>query len=395
MNAVVIADDLSGAAELAAAAANLGCSAEVQTSFNPSSKAEVVAIDADTRGISGSEAAEVIAMLTRDVLRAEPRWIYKKTDSVLRGNVRAEIESMLHATGLPRALLVPANPSKGRIIRDGIYLVAGTPLAKTAFAIDPEHPRRTSSVLELLGETGNLPVRRVSADEDLPGEGIIAPDVTDPADVKRHAARVDDRTLPAGGVEFFEALLAVKRKDQTAISAHVPKRLDGATLFVCGSAHAWDQGRGSACARYGMAVLSMPDDMRSGAVADDDAVAGWAERIANAISASGRALVAIGRAQAPDEKTAPPHCLADLLAQAVAGILRRGTNVTLCVEGGSTASALLRAMGWTRLTAQPSPGLAGVAALRPEGIEDTLLFVKPGSYPWPAQLWPEATPEGV
>jgi len=46
----VIADDLTGAAELAGAAASFGLSAEVHTSFRPESGADVIAIDSDTRG---------------------------------------------------------------------------------------------------------------------------------------------------------------------------------------------------------------------------------------------------------------------------------------------------------------------------------------------------------
>ena len=68
--------------------------------------------------------------------------MFKKVDSVLRGPVAAEIEAALDGLGLDRAVLVPANPSRGRIIRDGAYFMDGVPLDETEFADDPMHPVR-------------------------------------------------------------------------------------------------------------------------------------------------------------------------------------------------------------------------------------------------------------
>ena len=46
---VVIADDLSGAAELAGVASRHGLKAEVQTVFSADSEADVICVDAGTR----------------------------------------------------------------------------------------------------------------------------------------------------------------------------------------------------------------------------------------------------------------------------------------------------------------------------------------------------------
>ena len=60
----------------------------------------------------------------------------------------------MRATGVQSILLATANPERGRIIRDGNYYVDGVPLHQTAFASDPEYPRATSAVRELLGQPG-------------------------------------------------------------------------------------------------------------------------------------------------------------------------------------------------------------------------------------------------
>ena len=61
---VVIADDLSGAAELAGAALRHGLSAEVQTVFFPDTNADVVCVDTDSRLLPPAEAARKVAAIT-------------------------------------------------------------------------------------------------------------------------------------------------------------------------------------------------------------------------------------------------------------------------------------------------------------------------------------------
>jgi uncharacterized protein YgbK (DUF1537 family) len=367
----VIADDLTGAAELAAAAANLGLSAEVHTTIPIQSHADVIALDTDTRSLNPSQAAQVVSDVARNVLSAGAQWLYKKTDSVLRGNVRAEIEALLAALGLERALLIPANPSKGRIIRSGVYYVNGVPLAKTAFARDPEHPRRSSRVADLLSATN-----------------IDVPDVERPDDLVRYAHQCDRALLPAGGVEFFEALLRARTpaQSQPRLDIYSPAG-KGARLFVCGSVQAWHQGRQAQCDRHNVPVLTMPDALfspagESLAAALDD----WAAGITAAVRKSGHAMAATG----DDRQGAcpSPATLVRRMADVVSRVLNSGEINSICLEGGATAAAVLRAMDWTRLQALRSD-LLGVAVLRPHGLAAPTLLVKPGSYPWPDRVWPQ------
>jgi uncharacterized protein YgbK (DUF1537 family) len=365
----VIADDLSGAAELAGVAAQQGFRAEVQTVFDPETDAEVVAVDTDTRWRPAAEAARIVAEVTTAVLTTRPAWVFKKTDSVLRGNVRAEIEAILDVTGQRRALLIPANPSKARVIRGGVYFINGVPLAQSAFARDPEYPRWTSDVAELLAPAS-------------PQDRLLVPDAACAQDVETRAAEVDADILPAGGVDFFEAILKAKcgtkasgpRCDSAVISLAGP----GPTLFVCGSAAAWDSGRAAECTEYGIPVFPMPDQIFNGeiiAVAMDK----WCAAASTALRDHGRAMLTIGR-QSIDRSTLSTRQLSDRLVEAAAGVLATQRVERLCLEGGATAAALLRRFGWTRMTALPTE-LPGVAALKVAG--GPALLIKPGSYRWP------------
>lgn len=72
-----------------------------------------------------------------------------------------------------------------------------------------------------------------------------------------------------------------------------------------------------------------------------------------------------------------------------------GTDVRqLMIEGGSTASAIIRACGWIRLrvTAIFADGVVGLQAA--DGSSPQLV-VKPGSYHWPDCLWQNAGAKAV
>src|SRR5262245_23802246 len=113
---IVLADDLSGAAEVAGIAFGWGLSAEVQRQFDAEAAVDVVAVDCDSRSLSEPAAVERVHRIAAEVVASRPEWIFKKVDSVLRGHVRAEIEAILSVTRQAQAVLAPANPSRGRII---------------------------------------------------------------------------------------------------------------------------------------------------------------------------------------------------------------------------------------------------------------------------------------
>ncbi|HTL66147.1 MAG TPA: four-carbon acid sugar kinase family protein [Lacunisphaera sp.] len=348
----VIADDLSGAAELAGAALRHGLTAEVQLAFAPGVGADVVCLTTESRSLAAEDAARRVAEVTRAVMATRPRWIFKKCDSVLRGPVMAEARAVAQAAGKSRIVILAANPSRQRIVREGNYFIGGVPLAETGFARDPEHPRRSSRVADLLG--GDL-------------TGVATPDATTTSDPFGQAGAIDDATLPVGGVDFFTALLAVR-------CARRPERGEsvdpaGPVLAVCGSAAAWDQRREQAAA-LGVPAFSLPPD---------------AAAIDRALREAGRALVGIGSGPAVGGQR--PEQLLARLATALGEVIGRGAVRSLLLEGGATAAAIVSAAGWSRLSVLAAPA-PGVTALRPVGAGGPLLFIKPGSYDWPAALWP-------
>ena len=100
---VVIADDFTGAAELGGVALRYGLTAEVQTEFNVRVDADLIAVDADTRSCTAQEAAKRVASVAGLCQEDTVERVFKKVDSVLRGQVIAELTALLETwanTGL-------------------------------------------------------------------------------------------------------------------------------------------------------------------------------------------------------------------------------------------------------------------------------------------------------
>lgn len=359
---LVLSDDLSGAAELAGIAFAHGLSAEVQTDFNERTDAEVICLDTNTRRLAPEDAVLTLQKLNRHLRVAQPDWIYKKTDSALRGNILVELQTLLGVTDRMRVIFVPANPSRGRVIRAGEYFVDDLPLHDTDFAHDPHHPATTANVAEHLGHD----------------PAFTIPEAASAAGVTTAAQRCDDLVLPAGAGDFFAALL--ETRGHKPIPVKTP-RLSGPALFICGSMAAWGRQRAAQCEAHGVPVCSMPPKL-FGQSHHNAGLHAWVCKACTALDEHGSCMLAIGRVKAVENSP----LLEARLAQAMAMVLAQVEVARLMLEGGTTASAALARLQWKQLRAMElaAPDLTG---LRVDAVT-TLVFMKPGSYDWPDSVWP-------
>jgi D-threonate/D-erythronate kinase len=133
---LIIADDLSGAADCAIACTSTGMRAAVALSEEGAElSAEVLSVDSDTRHLQSHLAADRVSGLMRRYSKNPNLLVYKKVDSTLRGNVGAELAAILKvrrdlssARRRVIALLAPAFPAGGRTTVSGCQLVHGNPL---------------------------------------------------------------------------------------------------------------------------------------------------------------------------------------------------------------------------------------------------------------------------
>jgi uncharacterized protein YgbK (DUF1537 family) len=375
----VVADDLTGAAEVGAMGLRHRLVAQVVVEGGVSDGAHLVSIDTDSRSCSPEEAGRRAAAGAGVLSQAGAAWMYKKVDSVLRGPVAAELEAVMKKLQFARTLLVPANPGLGRTIRDGLYFVQGTPIDETDFRHDPEFPRLTSNVRNLLGKSCTLPIQLCSKDQPMPAAGLILGQTESAEDLRAWASRCDNSTLAAGGAEFFGALLVARgHTDSSPPTIPTASRSGEKQLFVCGSASASCEQFVSDMRRAGCPVFSLlPGEGTSSERSR------LADEIISSLQLSPRVVLTIGA-----ERSSPPadaRTLLDELASLAASLTRRATVLQLYAEGGATAARLVRHLGWKRLDVirELAPGVVTLAAA---GSLNCLLTIKPGSYSWPGRL---------
>ncbi|MFG2589664.1 four-carbon acid sugar kinase family protein [Streptomyces sp. NPDC048438] len=155
---VVLADDLSGAAECASVLPSCRSIALAPAETPP--PGETLVADLDTRRRTVTQAAGLVAQAVRrhggDGVR-----LLKKSDSLLRGHFAAETSAF--AAGAGGLVVATALPAGGRTVRDGVVRLHGTPLHHTdAWRAEPGPPPR--SVAEALGvDASVVPLTEIRA----------------------------------------------------------------------------------------------------------------------------------------------------------------------------------------------------------------------------------------
>lgn len=379
----VIADDLTGAAEIGAIGLRHGLRAEIVRTGRPSGRADVVCMDTDSRSCPAEEAGKRAAVAARELRSAGAQWIYKKVDSVLRGQVTAEIEAVMRELKLPRALLLPANPSLGRTIRNGHYFVHGKLIHKTEFARDPEYPRRSSQVLHLLKVPEEYPLRLVQDRRLLIDRSIVIGEAALSEDVFKWAAIFErEGTLAAGGAEFFNALLDREKPTAEGTVKNPVSSLPGRELFVCGVSTVSSRKFVSVARRNKQPVFTLPVELVWGAEFTPATVAAVTRRVVAAFESHSRVILAVGLPNVRHLEVAKR--LSRNVVELAERVIKTVPVARVFAEGGATAAELVRRMGWSRLTVERELA-PGVATLTVEHDQPLLLTIKPGTYAWPAQ----------
>jgi D-threonate/D-erythronate kinase len=370
---VAIADDITGAAELGGIALRYGLKVLLSNDVTPSSTADVLILYTNTRSLQKADAVRVMHELTSKVKTLSPSLIYKKTDSVLRGYVVAEMEAQMKVLGLEKALLVPANPLLGRTIKHGQYFFNGQPIHETSFSTDPEFPIRSSSVVDMLGADSTL-IHIASKNGEL-AAGISVGEAATMKEVEAWTSHQNEPALLAGAASFFSALLKSK---YPAVKQSGDLKLSNPMLLVSGTTYKKNVDRREELQHL---ISYMPAKMFSKNTIDQKDLNKWADQTLGILSTYGNAIIAIGDY---GEIKTDAKLLREKLSQVVNLILNQTEIKELLIEGGSTAYSIVHELGLTSFT--PTEELSqGVVRMKAEGEHQLHLTIKPGSYDWPAQ----------
>lgn len=308
----LVADDLTGALDSAAAFATPEAPVTVSWSSPEPSDPGPFAFSTETRDASLATAIDRSGLAAAAVDRTGRSLIFKKIDSLLRGHVAAELAAFARRLAPDRIVLAPAHPTLGRVTQGGIQLARDADGVLQPTAIDLASALASCCVgLRPNGE--RLPLVLADADSQADLEAVVARE-------QMHVGRI----LWCGSGGLAQALAGPMRAP-IAVPA-------GPTLLVIGTDHP--------------VTAAQIEAMRG---CDPDAVIVWregdrvpalGERIARRLAAGHPAVLV------PDISP----CLRDEAARAIAAMLtpllhsipRPGA---LFCSGGETLRVVCDALG--------------------------------------------------
>jgi uncharacterized protein YgbK (DUF1537 family) len=308
----VVADDLTGAADAAAPFAVRGLRVSVVLSGTPAPDAEVLALLTDNRWRSPAEAAARMRAAVGQVREWAPGMLFVKIDSVLRGQVHADVGGALAAWRVSGAVATPAFPAQGRTVRDGALLVHGRE------AVDRVADHFPAGVRVVDAETHD---DLVALARGIVESGCVA--------------------VGSGGLSRALATVLV----DPPLPQAPPRQTVTGVLVVAGTPHPVTREQVAELESAGAELV--PDGPDAAAAAT------------TALTAGRRVVLACE----PDDHVEPEGpaatALAAQLSRTVAAVVEAVPSVGLVLTGGTTALAVATALGATelRLLAEVAEGL--------------------------------------
>lgn len=352
----IVADDLTGAADCAAAFAAAG---RPWVLLQPGTGAvkrrsgrDVVAVSSNSR--DRVNAATDVAAAVNELAAMAPRVWFKKIDSTLRGPIGAELRTMIEMLSPALTIVCPAFPAMGRTVREGHVHVHGEPLQRTQLWAD--FGGGEAGLPELL-ELAGLRALHVDLPE-IRGAGLAAllngaqdgtvlvvdAETDNDLGVLIAACRSSQRALLWVGSAGLAGALADALSPGTGAPPAAAEHRIGceAVLVVAGSASAQTQRQlADLEQRCGAKVALLPV---AGLLARDPATAGQVERaLETALTACGDAALAIEPPLANRAQTSVAATLAQRLGELTGRFASHFDGLVL--TGGDTARGVLLEIG--------------------------------------------------
>ena len=236
----VIADDLTGANDTSLQFFLQGCKTQVafgeELSIDESLNTEVFALSTETRNANKETSVERIKLVCEKIVKEYGfEYIYKKMDSVLRGNFGLEVLTLIDELNLDAAVIFPAFPNEGRTTVGGFHLLKGIPVQRTDVSRDPACPVSESNIVTMVKSQIGLDkqdlVGSITIDTVMKGAGpilielnelihsgkkIIVADAVMPVDLEQIALAVTKSSfniLPCGSAGAAQKISKLWRPD--------------------------------------------------------------------------------------------------------------------------------------------------------------------------------------
>lgn len=252
----VIADDVTGATDVAAALSRAGLRTllSLTTDIDGDTRdADAIVVGLKTRSIPVADATAQSLDALRALQGAGADTFYVKYcstfDSTETGNIGPITDALAAALGIHTVVTTPAAPLHGRTVYQGHLFVDGRPLHETHMREHPVTPMRDSSVPRLLAPQtpgavqglalpaihgGVDAVRSAIADAQSADISHLVADAITEADLATLAEAVEDHALVGGSAGLIGALA----QRQEARGDRIPAPPAGPTVILAGSCSA-------------------------------------------------------------------------------------------------------------------------------------------------------------
>ncbi len=177
----MITDDFTGALDTGIQFTKQGVPIQISIEQNPerisvSDTAQVLVVDLETRPLTGEQSYQMVHNIISWAKEQNIEYIFKKTDSALRGNVGAELKAVADVYG-ENVSFIPAFPKINRVTRGGIHYIDGIGLSESAFGKDPFEPVQSSDIRDILKKEIPLSVHCIGKDESFFPEEKQEPEI--------------------------------------------------------------------------------------------------------------------------------------------------------------------------------------------------------------------------
>ena len=371
MRWAIIADDLTGAADAAAAYGPTHSSSVILDVESSWPDAEILSINTESRYLTGEEASSAVTSAVGRAL-GQHRKVFKKIDSLLRGNVGAEVAATLaqitQGRGKGLAIVAPAFPATGRTTSGGLVHVDGVRHAKGNFGGDVAAALGAGGLTAevLAPAAGRTPeeLARHLRDVQKNGTDAVVLDAVSDQDLRDIAAAAELLDFPALLVGSGGLAGHIAGHEGTHVRKALAMRANR-TLTVIGSYSDLARQQTEALVGGGAEHITLDH-----ATLDDTAVP---RQVAQAMARTDVVLT-------PDPMGIVDKTQALVVAEALARATAAGIGHcdALVLTGGETATSVLKALGVGSFTVlgEIEPGV--VMSLLPEPLP--LLVTKAGAF---------------
>ena len=366
---IVIADDITGALDAGVQFSKAGTptfvSTNAQVAFNKmNSEFEVLVLDLETRHLSPAMAKAKVSEIAALAQKAGIPYLYKKTDSVMRGNIGSELDGLFLDEDHGPLAFVPAYPETGRTTHRGIQYISGIPITQSVFGKDPFSPVLDDYVPDIIARQTSRETKVVTQEEliNFTAESekgkILIFNATSKEEMRSTAAaitRMGPPKLLAGCAGFAGYLPEMLNLRQVKQETH---QLDTGLLIICGSINAMTLEQVRYASRHGFTVIELtPEQKLNSSLAETDEGQALLRQLRQQYSINQRLIIQAASDDGNVERTnrlaadmgldlnQSREYIAANIGKLVGALMPNIQVNNLAVFGGDTLLSVIRAIG--------------------------------------------------